>query len=89
MNNRRSKRISAENEMYARPVADRIEAERRRIFSAMGIIDCCRFLHEYLSVQNDEWPDIVSVLAAAHELLDQVADKLGSLVDEEQVRRSE
>lgn len=53
----------------------------------MSIIDCCRCVHEYLSVQNDEGPDIAGALVAAHELLDQVAGELGSLTDEQRARQ--
>lgn len=89
MSSRKSKRASvASNTFAVQFFHQRIEAERRRIFSAMGIIDCCRCLHEYLPAEDDKWPDIACALVAAHELLDQAAGELGCLADEGRARKS-
>lgn len=89
MSSRKSKRASAASDMFAAQLFhQRIEAERRRIFSAMGIIDCCRCLHEYLPAQDDTWPDIACALVAAHELLDHAAGELGCIADEDRARKS-
>lgn len=87
MDSLKAKRTSAARDARGPPFRERIEAERRRIFSAMSIIDCCRYVHEYLSTHDDESPDITGALVVAHELLDQVASELGCLADDERRRR--
>jgi hypothetical protein len=86
MDSRKAKRNSAAKRARGRLFRERIEAERRRIFSAMSIIDCCRYVHEYLPTRDDESPDITGALVVAHELLDQVAGELGCLADDERRR---
>ena len=56
--------------------AEQINFERRRIFMAMGIVSCCRYASDSMLEPQDGEPDLVEALAAAHELLDDIAERL-------------
>jgi hypothetical protein len=57
-----------------------IEAERRRLFQARGIIDCAvHAVHELYECGADR-PDIEAALEAAMALIDQATDRLDTTV---------
>jgi hypothetical protein len=56
--------------------SERIENERQRIFRAMAVVDCCRYASEPMLAPVPRAPAVESALAAAHEILDEVAAAL-------------
>jgi hypothetical protein len=62
----------------APPFAERLQSERKRLFRAMGVIECCRF-----ACNDDIDPeDVVNALEAAYDIVDEVASHLGVMGDE-------
>lgn len=61
-------------------VGERVEAQRKQLFKAMAIIDCCRYGSDsMISNDDDERPDIVTALGAAYDLVNDVAEALEAL----------
>lgn len=61
--------------------AERIEAQRKQIFKAMGIIEACRLGSDSMLAPLDgaEDADFGDALAAAHDLLCDIAEELETL----------
>lgn len=59
-------------------LAGRLEAQRAKIFKAMSIIEACRLGSDSMLAPlcGADEPDFADALAAAHDLLDDVADEL-------------
>lgn len=63
------------------PLQERIEAQRTQISRAMSIIEACRLGSDSMlaTMQGDDEPDFEGALAAAHELLSDVANELEAI----------
>ena len=61
--------------------AERVEAQRKQIFKAMGIIEACRLGSDSMlaPLNGAEEADFGDALAAAHDLLGDVAEELETL----------
>ena len=89
MSARAKKRPKAEAPSTARqrPRTEHVEKQRRQIFKAMAVISCCRLATASLLVDGDDDADgsrwlndsLADALAAAHDLLDDVAAELEEL----------
>ena len=62
-----------------------IEVERRKIFKAMGILDCIASAQDRCNIAIGE-PDIAYAAEAAHDLLNDVAGRLDGIASAREVR---
>lgn len=64
------------------PPAERLQTQRRQIFKAMSIIEVCRMGSDSMlaPLNGVEEADFGDALAAAHDLLNDVADELEALM---------
>ena len=62
-------------------IAERLQAERKQIFKAMSIIECCKNATATLLEVNDS-EYMIPAFEAVCDLLDTSADELGRIVDE-------
>lgn len=73
---------AAEQEAAPATLAGRIEAQRRQVFKVMSIVEACRMGSDSMlaPMHSDEdengEPDFEGALAAAHDLLNDIASEL-------------
>jgi hypothetical protein len=65
-------------EAAAPPLPERLQSERKQLFKAMGVIECCRF-----ACKDEVDPEaVVDALEAAYDIVDEVARHLEVIGDE-------
>lgn len=64
------------------PLAERIQAQRKEMFKAMAIIDCCRFGSDsMLGGEDEDRPDIATALSGVYDMLNTAASELGVIAE--------
>ena len=66
----------------AQSLAERIQAEREKLFGAAGIVDCCIYASDSMLARKRGRPNLLSALEAAHEVINCTASMLEEFCDE-------
>jgi hypothetical protein len=78
--NRRRRRTPTDDN--AQSLAERIQAEREKLFGAAGIVDCCIYACDSKLAPKHGRPNLLAALEAVHEVIDCTASELGQFCDE-------
>jgi hypothetical protein len=79
---RKRGRVRTPADDIAQSLAERIQAEREKLFGAAGIVDCCIYASDSMLAQKRGRPNLLSALEAAHGLIVGTASALGRFCDE-------